>query len=163
MNIQGTVLGDNFTFQRSKDLPVQFSSSAVSDSLGHHGPQYTRLPCPSPTPEACSDACPLSRLCHPTIWSSVVPYCTLVNSCKYWVGQKVHLGFPQHLTEESKKNFLANPIYSFAHSTRVYWVPSTYHMLFRCWRYSSKFNISPSPIVLILEWVRQTTNKRENL
>ena len=29
--------------------------------------QHTRLPCPSPTPRACSNSCPLSQLCHPTI------------------------------------------------------------------------------------------------
>ena len=35
-------------------------------------PMDTRLPCPSPTPGACSNACPLSQWCHPTISSSVV-------------------------------------------------------------------------------------------
>ena len=38
-----------------------------------HGLQHTRLPCPSPSPGAYSDSCPLSRWCHPTISSSVVP------------------------------------------------------------------------------------------
>ena len=33
---------------------VQFSRSVVSDSLRPHGLQHTRLPCPSPTPRACS-------------------------------------------------------------------------------------------------------------
>ena len=33
---------------------VQFSYSVVSDSLRPHGLQHTRLPCPSPTPGACS-------------------------------------------------------------------------------------------------------------
>ena len=28
----------------------------------------------SPTPEACANPCPLSRWCHPTIWSSVIPF-----------------------------------------------------------------------------------------
>ena len=42
---------------------VQFSSvhSVVSDSLRPHGLQHARLPCPSPTPGACSSSCPLSR------------------------------------------------------------------------------------------------------
>ena len=35
--------------------------------------QHTRLPGPSPTPRACSDSCPLSPWCHPTISSSVIP------------------------------------------------------------------------------------------
>ena len=53
---------------------VQFSNSVVSDSLGPHGLQHTRLPCPSPTPGACSNSCPSSGWCHPTISSSVVPF-----------------------------------------------------------------------------------------
>ena len=31
-------------------------------------------PCPSPTPEVCSNSCPSSRRCHPSISSSVVPF-----------------------------------------------------------------------------------------
>ena len=41
-------------------VSVQFSCSVLSDSLWPHGLQYTRLPCPSPTPGACSNSCPLS-------------------------------------------------------------------------------------------------------
>ena len=52
---------------------VQFSHSVVSNSLRPHKPQHTRPPCPSPTPGACSNACPSSRWCHPTISSSVNP------------------------------------------------------------------------------------------
>ena len=40
---------------------VQFSRSVVSDSLRPHGLQHARLPCPSPTPTACSNSCPSSR------------------------------------------------------------------------------------------------------
>ena len=53
-------------------LEVQFSHSVVSHSLGPHGLQHTRLPCPSPTLGACSNSCPLSRWCHQTISSSVI-------------------------------------------------------------------------------------------
>ena len=53
---------------------VQFSRSVVFDSFRPHGPQHTRLPCPSPTPRACSNSYPLSWWCHPTISSSVVPF-----------------------------------------------------------------------------------------
>ena len=45
----------------------QFSHSVMSDSLRPHGLQHARLACPSPTPGAYSDACPLSQWCHPTI------------------------------------------------------------------------------------------------
>ena len=53
---------------------VQFSHSVVFDSLWPLGLQHARLPCPSPAPGACSNSCPSSQWCHPTIWSSVVPF-----------------------------------------------------------------------------------------
>ena len=59
---------------------VQFSHSVVSESSRRHGLQHPRLPCPSPTPRACSDSCPLSRWCHPTISSSVVPFASCLQS-----------------------------------------------------------------------------------
>ena len=46
----------------------------MSDSLWPHGPQHARPPCPSSTPEVYSNSSPLSRWCHPTISSSVVPF-----------------------------------------------------------------------------------------
>ena len=52
---------------------VQFSRSVVSDSLQPRGLQHTRLPCPSPTPRACSNSCPLSQWYHPTISSLSFP------------------------------------------------------------------------------------------
>ena len=52
---------------------VQFSHSFVSDSLWPHGLQHARPPCPSPTPGYYSNSCPLSRWCHPTISTSVIP------------------------------------------------------------------------------------------
>ena len=45
------------------------------DSLGPHGLQHTRLPCPSPSPGACSNSCPLSQWYHLTISSSVILSC----------------------------------------------------------------------------------------
>ena len=51
-----------------------FSCSVVSDSLQPHGLQHSRHPCPSPSPRVCSNSCPLSQLCHPTISSSVIPF-----------------------------------------------------------------------------------------
>ena len=54
---------------------VQFSHSVVSHSLRPCEPQHTRPPCPSPTPLGVHPKpCPLSRWCHPTILSSVVPF-----------------------------------------------------------------------------------------
>ena len=54
-------------------LLLLFSRSVMSNSLWPHGLQHTGLPCPSPSPGACSNSCPLSQWCHPTILSSVVP------------------------------------------------------------------------------------------
>ena len=55
-------------------LLLLFSCSVMSDSLRPHGLQHARLPCPSPSPTACSNWCPLSQWCHPTISSSVIPF-----------------------------------------------------------------------------------------
>ena len=52
----------------------------MSNSLLPHGLQHTRLPRPSPTPGAYSNLCPLSRWCHPTISSSVVPFSSRLQS-----------------------------------------------------------------------------------
>ena len=59
---------------------VQFSCSVVPDSLRPHGLQHARLPCPSPTPGACSNSCPLSRWCHPTFSTCVVPFSSCLQS-----------------------------------------------------------------------------------
>ena len=43
---------------------VQFSHSAMYDSLWYHGLQHARLACPLLTPRACSNSCPSSQWCH---------------------------------------------------------------------------------------------------
>ena len=43
-------------------------------SLQHHGLQHARPLCPSPSPRACSNSCPLCQCCHLTILSSVIPF-----------------------------------------------------------------------------------------
>ena len=43
-------------------------------TLWPHELQHVRPPCPSPTPRAYPNSCPLSQWCHPTISSSVVPF-----------------------------------------------------------------------------------------
>ena len=53
---------------------VQFSHSVMSDSLWPHESQHTWPPFPSPTPKVYPNSCPLSRWCHPTISSSVIPF-----------------------------------------------------------------------------------------
>ena len=52
----------------------------MSNSLWPHGLQQTSLSCPSPTPSACSNSCPLSQWCYPTISSSVIPFSSCLQS-----------------------------------------------------------------------------------
>ena len=59
---------------------VQFSHSVMSNYLWPHGLQHARPPCPSPTPRAYSNSCPLSWWCHPTISSSVIPFSSCLQS-----------------------------------------------------------------------------------
>ena len=62
-------------------LLVQFSCSVMSDSLWPHGLQHARLPDPSVIHGACSNSCPSSWWCHPTIPSSVIPF----SSCSQYL------------------------------------------------------------------------------
>ena len=62
------------------DFWLLFSHSVISDSLQPHGLQHTMLPCPSPSPRACSNSYPLSRECQPTISSSVIPFSSCLQS-----------------------------------------------------------------------------------
>ena len=52
----------------------------MSDSLQPHESQHSRPPCLSPTPGVHSDSHPLSQWCYPTISSSVVPFCSCLQS-----------------------------------------------------------------------------------
>ena len=67
-----------WAFQLSKVF--LFSHSVMSYSLQPHGLQHTRPPCPWPSPRACSNSCPLSWWCHPTISSSVIPFSSCLQS-----------------------------------------------------------------------------------
>ena len=62
----GTICLEHYSSKRH-----QFSSLVQSYP---HGLQHTRPPCLSPTPRPCSNSCPLSQWCHPTISSSVIPF-----------------------------------------------------------------------------------------
>ena len=59
---------------------VQFSCSVVSGSLRSHGLQHSKLPCPSPAPRVCSNSCPSSWWCYPTISSSVIHFSSCLQS-----------------------------------------------------------------------------------
>jgi len=89
----------------TKEIPaswvsVQFSHPVTSDSFRRHELQHVRLPCLLPTPEACSNSCPLSWWCHPTISFSVIPFSSSlqsfpasgsfpVNQLFTWCGQSI--------------------------------------------------------------------------
>ena len=45
-----------------------------------HRRQHTRFPCPSASPGVCSNSCPSSQWCHPTLSSSVVPFSSCLQS-----------------------------------------------------------------------------------
>ena len=73
---------------RSKS--VQFSSVTVlADSLQPRGLQQDRLPCPSPTPGAYSNSCPLSWWCHPTISSPVIHFSSNLPSIRVFSNESV--------------------------------------------------------------------------
>ena len=57
-----------------------FSHSVTSESLRPYGLRHARLPCPSPSPGACSNSWPLSRWYHPTISSSAAPFSSCLQS-----------------------------------------------------------------------------------
>ena len=65
----------------SERRPQSVSSvTQLCPTLWPHGLQHNRPPCPSPTPRVYSNSCPLSRWCHPTISSSVIPFSSCLQS-----------------------------------------------------------------------------------
>ena len=84
------VYGPHFEKQRGYSvvtfLLVQFSSVAqlclrcLWCLCDPHGLQHASIPCPSPSPRACSNSCASSQWCHPTISSSVVPFSSCLQS-----------------------------------------------------------------------------------
>ena len=70
------VKGDFLVWMETQqsNYSVQFSLSAVSDSLQPHELLHARPPCPSPTPGVHSYSCPSSQWCYPAISFSVIPF-----------------------------------------------------------------------------------------
>ena len=71
----------------------------MSDTLQPHGLQHTRPPCPSPTPGAYLNSCPLSRWCHPTILSSVIPFScpqSFPASGSFQMSSDLHIRWPKY-------------------------------------------------------------------
>ena len=79
----------------------------MSNSLGPHELQHTRLPCSSPSPGPCSNACPLSRWCHPGISSSVILFSCLP-SLRVFSNESAHrIRWPKY------GNFSISPSYEY--------------------------------------------------
>ena len=73
----------------------QFSHSVVPSFLPCYGLQHAKLPCPSPTPGACSDACPSSRWCHPTCLLLLLP--SVFPSSRVFSNESVlHIRWPKY-------------------------------------------------------------------
>ena len=72
--------GSFWYFGTSLAAVLLFCHSAMSDSLQLHGLQHARLPCSLPSAGACSNSCPSSWWCHPTILSTVVPFSSCLQS-----------------------------------------------------------------------------------
>jgi len=72
--------GETATLSSSLRILLLFSHSIMSSSLVPRGLQHTSLLCPSPSPGVCSNSCPLSRWCHPTISTSFVPFSSCLQS-----------------------------------------------------------------------------------
>ena len=72
------------TWQQAINCYCSVSQSCLT--LRPHGLQHARLPCLSPSPGVCSNSCPLSRWCHPTISSSASPFSSCPQSTDiYWI------------------------------------------------------------------------------
>ena len=73
-----TIYSGHFFWHKNNSLISSYI--AVVQLLSHvwlcwsHGLLHSRLPCPSPSPGACSNSGSFSRWCHPTILSSVIPF-----------------------------------------------------------------------------------------
>ena len=76
------------------------SRTVVSDSVWPHRLQHARLSCPSSSPRACSNSCPLSWWCHPTISSSVVPSSSWLQSFpasgSFLTSRLFHIRWPKY-------------------------------------------------------------------
>ena len=117
----------------------------MSDSLWPHELQNARLPCPSPSPRACSNSHPFSRWCHPTISSSVPPSPPALSLSQHqglfqWVSSshQVAKGLElqlQHLSFQEYSGLISFRIYCFDLLT----VQGTLKSLLQC--HSSKTSI----------------------
>ena len=73
---------DSWTIKKAECWRIDALNYVVGeDSWESTGLQHICPPCPSPSPGVCSNSCPLSQWCHPTISSSVIPFTTCLQFC----------------------------------------------------------------------------------
>ena len=100
----------------------------LSDSLQPYGLQHTSLPCPSLSPGVCSDECPLSQWCHPTISSSFLLFFLLFflpsifPSIRVFSSESVlHIRWPKYLSFSLSFSVSPSSEYSVMISFRIDW------------------------------------------
>ena len=117
------ILGGRWIFHLRKSS-VQFSSVAqLCLTLLSYGLHHARLPCPSPALRVCSNSCPSSRWCHPTISSSVVPFSCLQSfpaSGFFSDESALHIRWPKHWSFSF--SISPSPEYSGLISFRMDWL-----------------------------------------
>ena len=92
----------------------------MSNSIQPHGLQHARPPCPSPSPGACSNSCPSSQWCYPTISSSVIPF----SSCLQSFPASGSFPMSQYFTSCGQSSLSISPSneYSGLISSRIEWL-----------------------------------------
>ena len=70
-------------------------------TLWCHGLQHSRLPCPSSSPGAWLDSCPLSWWCHSAVLSSVTPFASCPQSPSIRVFSSEWMGSSYHVAKKS--------------------------------------------------------------
>ena len=78
-----------------------FSHWVMSDSSQSHELQHAKLPCPSPSPGACSNSCLSSWWCHPPILPSIFPIMFSSESV-------LHIRWPKYCSFSFSINFPMN-------------------------------------------------------
>ena len=96
-------------------LLLLFSGSVMSTSLRPHGWQHSRLPCPSLSPRVCSNSCPLSQWCHPTISSSVIRF-------PFALSLSQHQGFFQRVGSSNQVAKVSELQLHHQSFQRIFWV-----------------------------------------
>ena len=109
MNVTRAGLGSGLQRDTCQFTSVQ---SLSRDSLRPHELQHVRPPCPPPTPGVHPNSCPLSRWCHPTISSSVVPFSSCLQSFpasgSFLTKSVLRIRWPKHWSF----SFSVSPCYS---------------------------------------------------